>query len=232
MTSGDNNRLYRAVKWLWLLLQALILPMAALYAASPALRWPLSLPVPLLVFACTAFLVLWLIAQSLLAMARFPLTLSGALLMVGGTVVQLAFLVVSGGSLARAAYSVFFATLSALAMVAAVLAIVAMRRRTGHPAARMAVLLMQLPVAGLVWFMLTPLRPAFSGLPLRREMLEWFFLAVNSGLVVFSLYRFSVFAPPGQADAAYDQEWERWAAPTIIVLILSAAAAAVVAGMG
>jgi hypothetical protein len=80
-------------------------------------------------------------------------------------------------------------------------------------------------------FLPAPLRPAFSRLPLWREMFEWLILTVNSGLIVFSLYHFSVFVPPAQADAAYDREWERWAAPTIIVLILSAAAAVVVAGV-
>jgi hypothetical protein len=70
-----NNRLYLAVKWLWLLVQALILPLATLHAAAvPDGRWPVAVPLPLLVIFGTAFLVLWLIAQSLLVMARFPLT--------------------------------------------------------------------------------------------------------------------------------------------------------------
>jgi hypothetical protein len=232
MASDMNNRLYRAVKWLWLLLQALILPLAALYAAEvPPVRWPLFLPAPLLYFAGAVFLVLWLIAQSLLAMARFPLALNRALFMVGGTVVQIAFLVGSGSSLARAFYSVFFATLFALAAVVAILAVVAMRRQTWSAAAKLAALLMQLPVAGLIWFMLTPLRPAFSPPLFWREMREWLILAVNSGLVVFSLYHFSVFAVAEEAATAYAREWERWAAPTIIVLILSAAVAAVLAGI-
>ena len=231
MISGDRNGFYKAVKWLWLLLQALILPLAALHAASPLVRWPLFLPTALLVFIGAAFLILWLIAQSLMAMARFPVTLNGALLLVGGTITQLAFLIGSGGSLPRAAYSVFFATLAALAAVSVILAVVAMRRQTGTPAARLAFLLAQLPAAGLIWFMMAPLRPAFSSLPLWRELLEWLVLAANSGLIIFSLYRFSIFAIPREADAAYDLEWESWAAPTIILLILSAAAAAVVAGV-
>jgi hypothetical protein len=176
-------------------------------------------------------LVLWLIAQSLLAMARFPLTMNKALLLVGGTVAQFAFLIGSGGSLARAAYSTFIATIAALAIIAAILTVVALRRQTGPPAARMAALLVQLPMAGLIWFMIAPLSPAFSRMPFWRELLEWLVLAANSGLVVFSLYRFSIFALPGEADAAYDLEWERWAAPTIIILILSAAAATVLAGI-
>jgi hypothetical protein len=233
MISGDKSGLYKAVKWLWLLLQAVILPLAAAYAADmPPTRWPLSLPAPLLYFAGAVFLVLWLIAQSLLAMARFPLNLKGALLLVGGTVAQLAFLFASGGSLAHAAYSVFFATLAALAVVGAILAVVAMRWRTGPPETRLAAMLAQLPAAGLIWFMLTPLRPVFPRLSFWRETLEWLVLAANSGLIVFNLYRFSIFAAPGEADAAYDLEWENWAAPTIIILILSATAAIVVAGIG
>ncbi|MCX6556228.1 MAG: hypothetical protein NTW95_02175 [Candidatus Aminicenantes bacterium] len=229
----DSNRLYRMVKWVWLLLQALILPLAAVHAvAVPAGYWPLIIPLPLLVFFGTAFLVLWLIAQSLLAMARFPLTLGGSLLLVGGTVAQFAFLAVSGGSLAGAAYSVFFATLAALALVALILTAVALRRRTGPLPARLLALLAQLPVAGLVWFMLAPLRPVFSGLGPRREWLEWLVLGSNVGLIVFNLSRFSIFAPQAPDEEAYDREWERWAAPTIIILILSATAAAVVTGVG
>jgi hypothetical protein len=60
----------------------------------------------------------------------------------------------------------------------------------------------------------------------------WLLLALDSGLIVFSLYRFSVFAPASENDAATTREWERWAAPTIIILILSATAAIVVAGIG
>jgi hypothetical protein len=232
MTHDMNNRLYRAAKWLWLLLQALTLPLAAIHAASPRVHWPLSLPVVLLCLAGSVFLVFWLIAQSLLAMARFPLNTGGALLLVGGTIAQFVFLAISGGSLVRAVYAVFFATLAALAAVSVILTFVALSRRTGPAAARLAALLAQLPVAGLVWFLMAPLRPAFSGLPLWRELLEWLVLACNSGVIVFSLYRFSIFAHPAQRDAAYALEWERWAAPTIITLILSAVTAIVMAGMG
>lgn len=234
MSKGEGNRLYRAVKWLWLLLQALILPLAALHAVSPRIDG--ALPAPLLFFAgimfLVMFLVLWLIAQSLLAMARFPLTLKGGSLLVGGTVAQFAFLAASGGSPAEAAYAVFFATLAALAAMAAILAAAAVRRRAGPPWARLAALLALLPAAGLVWMLAAPLRPAFSRLPLWQAVLEWLVLAANSGLIVFSLYRFSIFAPPAEADAAYAREWESWAAPTIIILILSAAAAVVLAGVG
>ncbi|HSQ35439.1 MAG TPA: hypothetical protein VLQ89_05540, partial [Candidatus Binatia bacterium] len=194
MTSDMNHRLYRSVKWLWLLLQALILPLAAVFAAAvPGSRWPLILPAPLLVLIGTAFLVLWLIAQSLLAMARFPLTLNGALLLVGGTIAQLAFLTAAGGSLTRAAYSVFFATLAALAAIAFILAGVALLRRSGTAAARLAFLLAQLPAAALVWFMITPLRPTYSNLSWGTERLEWLALAANAALIAFSLYRFSIF---------------------------------------
>jgi hypothetical protein len=238
MSAEQGNKLYRSIKWLWLLLQALILPLAALHAVSPAIRWPLAatpridgiLPVLLLGLAGAVFLVFWLIAQALLAMARFPLSVKGGALLVGGTVAQFAFLVASGGSLAAAAYAVFFATLAALVMLTSIMAVMAACRRVGSPLARLAALLALLPAAGLVWFLATPLRPAFSGLPAWRAALEWLVLALNSGLIVFSLYRFSIFAPPPENDAAYTREWERWAAPTIIILILSATAAIALAG--
>jgi len=239
MGNNERARLYRALKWLWLLLQALILPMAALHAVSSAVRWPLAvtprsdgaLPALLLYFAGAAFLILWLIAQSLLAMARFPLTLKGGLLLVGGTVAQFTFVVSAGGSPAAAVYAVFFATAAALAAVVAIMAMLAVKRRVGPPRARLAALLALLPAAGLVWFLAAPLRPVFSRLPSGRQALEWLALALNSALILFSLTRFSVFAAPAENDAAYTREWERWAAPTIIVLILSATAAIVVAGV-
>ncbi len=230
MENKQGNRLYRAVKWLWLLLQALILPLAALHAASPRILWPLSLPALLLAFAGAALLILWLIAQALLAMARFPLTLKGAMLLVGGTVAQFAFLVASGGSLAAAAYALFFATLAALVVLIAIMVVTAFRRQLGSPRARLAALLALLPAAGLLWFLAAPLGPVFSRLTSGRQALDWLVLGLNSGLIVFSLYRFSIFAAPAENDAAYSREWERWAAPTIIILILSATAAIALAG--
>jgi hypothetical protein len=160
MISEERNRLYRAIKWLWLLLQALILPLAALHAVSPRIPWPLPLP---------ALLIFWLIAQALLAMARFPLTLKGGALLVGGTVAQFAFLVASGGSPAAAAYSLFFATLAALVVLTAIMAAIAASRRIGSPRARLAALLALLPAAGLVWFLAAPLRPVYSRLPSGRQ---------------------------------------------------------------
>ncbi len=232
MSNELGNRLYRAIKWLWLLLQALILPLAARHAVAAPVRWPLILPAPLLFFAAAVFLVLWLIAQSLLAMARFPLTLKGGALLVGGTVAQFASVVAAGGSLPEAAYALFFATLAALVVLIAIMVVLAFRRRIGSPWARLAALLALLPLAGLVWFLAAPLGPAFSRLPSGRQALDWLVLALNSGLIIFSLYRFSIFAPAPENDAAYTREWERWAAPTIIILILSAVTAVVLAGVG
>ncbi len=222
MSDEQRNKLYGIIKWLWLLLQALLLPLAALHAVSRAVRWPLSLPAPLLYFAGAAFLVLWLIAQSLLSMARFPLTLKGAVLLVGGTVAQFAFLAASGGSPAAAAYAVFFATLAALVAITGIATAVAFLRHSGPWWARIAALLALLPAAGLAWFLAAPLR---------LVPLEWLALALNSALIVFSLYRFSIFASAPENEAAYTEEWEKWAAPTIIILILSAVTAIVLAGI-
>ena len=239
MSAGQRNKLYDAIKWLWLLLQALILPLAALHAVSPAIRWPLAdtpgidgiLPGLLLALIGAAFLIFWLIAQALLAMGRFPLTLGGGLLLVGGTIAQFSFLVASGGTLPEAAYALFFATLAALVALIAIMVVIAFRRQIATSRARLAALLALLPATGLLWFLAAPLRPVISRLPFRREALDWLVLAANSGLIVFSLYRFSIFAAPAENDAAATREWERWAAPTIIILILSATAAIVLAGI-
>lgn len=44
MSNEQRNRLCRSVKWLWMLLQVLILPLAALHAVSTRVRWPLAMP--------------------------------------------------------------------------------------------------------------------------------------------------------------------------------------------
>ena len=231
MDHEEGDKRCRTLKWLWLLLQALILPLAVFHATATPLRWPLAIPAPLLFFAAAVFLVLWLIAQSLLSMARFPLTVKGASVLIGGTLVQFAFTVAAGDSLFAAVYGVFFATLAALAAVLAIMVAVAVRRRLGPPLARLASLLALLPAAGLLWFLATPLLPAFSRLEPWQRALEWLVLAANAGLIAYSLYGFSIFAPPLEKEAAYAREWEKWAAPTIIVLILSAAAAIVLAAV-
>jgi hypothetical protein len=231
MSDEWGNSLYRWLKWLWLLLQALILPLAARHAVAARVSWPPAVLAPLLYFIGAAFLILWLMAQALLAMARFPLTLKGALLLVGGTLAQFGFRLASGDSLSAAAYALFFATLAALVVLVAIMAVIAARQRRGSPLARLFALLALLPAAGLAWVLSAPLRPAFSRLASWRQALEWLVLALNSGLIVFSLYRFSAFAPAAEDDAAYSREWERWAAPTIIILILSATAAIVLAGI-
>jgi hypothetical protein len=231
MSNELGKRLYRSLKWLWLLLQALILPLAALHAVSTRVLWPLAIPALPLMFIGAAFLILWLMAQSLLAMARFPLTLRGGLLLVGGTVAQFVFLVGSGGSLSEAAYALFFATLAALMALVVIMAVLAARQRHRPILARLAILLALPAAVGLAWFLSAPLLQTFSRLSSGRQAFEWLVLALNSGLIFFSLYRFSVFAPLPENDAAYTREWERWAAPTIIVLILSATAAIVLAGI-
>ena len=231
MSGEQRQKPYAAIKWLWLLLQALVLPLAALHAASAPVRWPLVLPAPLLYFDAAVFLILWLIAQALLSMARFPLTLKGGALLAGGAVVQFASLAAAGGSLLAAAYSVFFATLAALVVVVVIMVAIAMIKRLGPPWARLAALLALLPALGMVWFLAAPLRPAFSRLAAWQAALEWLLLALNSGLIVFGLCRFSIFAPVPENDAAITEEWKRWAAPTIIILILSAVTAVVLAGI-
>ena len=231
MVNEHGTGLYRAIKWLWLALQALILPLAALHAVSPAISWPILLPAPLFFFGAAVFLVLWLIAQSLLAMARFPLTLKEGALLVGGTLAQTAFQAASGSSLTEAAYAVFFATQAALAALVVIMTLYAFRRRLGPIQARLAALLALAPALALTWFLATPLRPVFSRLAAWRTALDWLMLALNSGLIVISLWRFSIFAPIPENDIAYTREWERWAAPTIIILILSAVAAVLLAGI-
>ena len=234
MIRDKNSVLYRTVKWLWLLLQALILaPGRCLRRLRP--QRALAADFSRSAAGFYRHRVLDPVADRPIPAGHGPLSPGPERGIPPGRRHHrpIGF---PGGFRRLAGLApltpLFFATLVALAVLFAFLTLGAWLRRVGHVAARLAALPVLFSAAGLVGFMMPPLRSAFSGLPFWRELLEWLVLAANSGLIVFSLYRFSIFAPPMENGAAYDLEWQRWAAPTIITLILSAAAAAVVAGSG
>ncbi len=73
----NNDALYRWNKVLWLLMQALVLPMSAIYLSRiPALTLPNELLKILFELVGSFQLILWLIAQALLIMHNFPLRLA------------------------------------------------------------------------------------------------------------------------------------------------------------
>ena len=131
-----------------------------------------------------------------------------------------------------AAYTTFLTTLASLIICGFLLAPAAVKAGlTTRRTALWASLVLLAGAAGTLWL---------TG-PLWRELsrLEWweagFSLAVMAGNVwstVRGLWSVTILGAKGDPESrAYDAEWERWAAPTIITLILSATAAIVLGGI-
>lgn len=116
--------MYRRIKWIWLLARCALPVLAMLYLVSVSgsgisfrviLPWlPESLAVFLMQIGGSFYLVIWLIAESLLSMYRFPLDLRGALVLVAGYFIQMIVLSITGESVSFAAYVTMYVTLAAL----------------------------------------------------------------------------------------------------------------------
>lgn len=240
--SGPSSTLHRSLKWLWLWLHVLMLPLAAVYIGprlgelSRFSALPAALAGLLTILAGTAALVMWLIAQSLLAMHRFPAATSAAAQLVLGYLVQLAVLAWAGESLPAAAFGSAYITLAALAVCGVALTARAGRGGgpgDGHPRGGAGCAL-GLLLAGL-WPLaaLYPLAAeGLNGMTPSHRAAGLATMAVNVFITVRTLVGFSIFGRPSTDDGAEaDAEWSRWAAPTIILLILSAVAAVLVLGI-
>jgi len=231
MSNENVSPAYRLLKWIWLLLQASILPISALYLSTPPSELSL-IPVArlLLFFLGAAFLVFWLIGQSLVAMYRFPLGFGPAVRLVGGHSLQLALIFLTGASWTFAFYSSFFATLAAVVIIFLLLAAWKLLAR---PVRWLRVFFFVCFAALCLTFLnifLGPLLIGFSGLKTWPTVLDIAAMALNIGNMVYALYSFSIFAKPSRLGPHYDRIWQRWAPATVIFLILSAVAALVIAG--
>lgn len=112
--SMSKDKLYFWNKGLWLLMQALVLPMSAVYLSRvTAPTFPNELIKVLFELAGSILLLLWLIAQALLIMHRFPLRLAPALRLTGGYLLSFMIIWNMEGNPLFAAYASFFTTLLA-----------------------------------------------------------------------------------------------------------------------
>ena len=244
MNQRDSRR-YRGVKWAWLLLQCAMPVLAALYftqhlkttGAGAAL--PPALAEPLLGLSGALYLVLWIVAESMLSMYRFPLELSDAWPLVGGFTGQFAVLALTGGSVPFAAYAGLYVTLAALLACGFLMLVAGRRMRDGGRLGgriRLAPLAIGVPAALLVAVLplvaLWPaLRTGLGNLGPARLAVSLCVLAANVVITVRTLIGFSILGQPDPRAAEYDVEWERWAPQTVILLILAATAAAITVGL-
>jgi hypothetical protein len=232
--SGLNQSpFYRWAKGLWLLMQGLLLPLMALFITR---EWPHPIPSVLLQILLwvvgSFFLILWLMFHAVLSMGRFPLTTRGALQLTLGHVFTFMVSWVLVGLPLFAAYTTFLTTLAAILICGFRLAPAAVKAGlTNRRTALYANLVLLAGAAGLLWA---------TG-PLWRELfrLEWweagFSFTVLSGNVwstVRGLWSVTILGAKDDPEAkAYEAEWQRWAAPTIITLILSATLAMALGGI-
>ncbi|MDD4871522.1 MAG: hypothetical protein PHR77_13275 [Kiritimatiellae bacterium] len=181
--------------------------------------------------------VIWIIAESALLMYRFPFNTSKATGLVAGFYLQLVVICLTGNSLPFAMFVAVYTTL--LAIFACLLpAIVKVYRRFDTiqvPVPHSCVFPLYLLVSFLV------LVPPISLFPiLRVEFIKMSTIEmIASSLVILantistirSLMDLSVFGRPDPEEQKYSADWERWAAPTVILMILSVVTGIVIAGI-
>lgn len=235
---------YRRIKWVWLLAHGALPVLAILHVV----RTPLAeLPAPaarlctlggvLLPVLIGPAVVLWLIAESMLVMYRFPLALGGAAWLCAGFLMPFIALVFTGTGIAYSAFATVYTTLVALAVC--LLLLVGPGRGRSRREGRA---VWPGAVAGVAAgaYALALLAMLFPFLWAGLRQLDVLVLCGNGVLLAHNvvttirqLVGFSIWGQP-ESDAnaaAYADEWQRWAAPTIIWLILAVVAAVVIAGI-
>ncbi|MCJ7611298.1 MAG: hypothetical protein MUP19_03470 [Candidatus Aminicenantes bacterium] len=231
MRNGNDSPSYRLLKWAWLLFQASILPVSALYlSTAPSELSVIPVARIALFLLGSAFLVFWLIGQSLLAMYRFPLGTAPALRLVSGQALQFVLIFLAGASWTFAFYLSFITKLAAVIILVMILAGWKLLARP----LRLFRVLFYLCLAFLCLLFLNiflgPLLIGLSGLQSWQIAVDIAAMTLNIGQTVYTLYSYSIFARPSRLSPLYDRAWQKWAPATVILLILSAVAAAVIAG--
>ncbi len=226
----NNDALYHWNKGLWLLMQALVLPMAAIYLSRiPALTLTNELLNILFGLVGSFLLILWLIAQALLIMHNFPLRLAPALRLTAGYLLSFLIIWIIESTALFAAYTAFFTTL--LAMIACGAGLFFQALRHHKLSAKQALTTLSVFAALLLataWFFM-PLLHGLDSMPTLSRLSTLVVLAINTISTTRALWEKTIFSNTlsDQADQ-YNEEWEKWAGPTIITLILSATAAIII----
>jgi hypothetical protein len=223
----NYKTLYRYNKGLWLLMQALMLPMAAIYLSrTPLLTFDIDLLKLLLELVGAFLLILWLIAQALLIMHRFPLKLAPALRLTTGYLLSFIIIWSMEGTPLFAAYTAFYTTLLAIIFCGASLVFHALRESKPTLIQLVITLTVFTTVLCVGAWLFVPLLNGMNYLPFFNIMATLVILGINTVSTTRSLWGKTIFSNVTDDQAnQYNAEWERWAAPTIITLILSATAA-------
>lgn len=169
--------------------------------------------------------------MALISMYRFPLDIFKAAQIVSLLFVQIAVLYLFG-DLFFAIYTTFLTSVSAIAIIAGTMSIIAADSKTGLLKG-IIIALVVLAIATWIIFVLSqPFIKKFLEIPNFWEQLIAIVVIVsNIGSTVANLHRLSIFSGNSDITAELDKEWEKWAAPTVIVFILSAVLAFVLGGI-
>jgi len=190
----------------------------------------------LLYFSGAGCLILWLIAASLLMMYHFPLEIRPAAKLVIGFGVQYIVLLLGGGSMCFAAVASLYVILTALygcllLLLGAMLR--AARARHDQPRVKMGCL-----AGGLALLIPPPIIFLFPIFLAGFHGQSWLLLIGNGAVVGINIYLtirtlmdFSIWGRPDPREEEYYKEWERWAAPTILLLIGTVVGAAMLVGI-
>lgn len=230
----DKGKLYNWNKGLWLLMQSLLLPMSAIYLARESLfSFPNDLLKLLFALVGSFLLILWLIAQALLVMHHFPLKLAPALRLTAGYLFSFLLIWVLEGTALFAAYVAFYTTLLAMTACGAGLFFQAFRI-SKLPVKQ---LLKALPVFVVIlsvtaWLFL-PLLHGMGNLLSTGSLTTFIVIGINTLATTRALWGKTIYSAAtinreDHGEDHYSLEWERWAGPTIITLILSATTALII----
>ena len=229
----SNPRLYKFIKTIWLLLHGAIMPGAVAFLV---LHGYLSAQSAHLGFypvriVGSALIVLWIIGISLLAMYRFPLTVGAAGRMVVIALLQFILIFIFGGDALFALYSNFLGSFVAIAVLLVVMLVVAFFMKK-IPRRSVVFVLMAVVIAPLVvWKIGQPFVDNLKLMALVPAGFSAFIAISNTVSIIAGLYKLSVFGGGVENKKGYDEEWERWAPATVIVLILSAVVAFALGGI-
>jgi hypothetical protein len=226
----NNDALYRWNKSLWLMMQALVLPMSAIYLSRiPALTLPNELLKILFGLIGSFLLILWLIAQALLIMHNFPLRLAPALRLTAGYLLSFLIIWIIESTALFAAYAAFFTTLLAMLTCGAVLFFQTLKQRKLSAKQVLTTIPVFAALLIVTAWLFMPLLHGLDYMPASSSLATLVVLAINTISTTRALWEKTIFsdALSDQADQ-YSAEWEKWAGPTIITLILSATAAIII----
>lgn len=245
MERKNHGFLHKTLKWIWLLSNCATFPLAMQYYScfSAIDPWWAASKTATIFHAVMALIcivaapVLWIITSSLLIMYRFPLDIPRAVMLLAGFYLQFAVLWWTGDSLAFAMFVSVYATLAAV-FVWLIPMIVKARHSSSMPGALSSPGSFIAAVTVLVVVLLAPpvalfpmLFAGFARMSISETALSLAVILLNSGFTMKELVDLSIFGVPDPLEKEYAAEWEHWAAPTVILLILSMVGGAVIAAV-